>query len=95
MIDREVSAGPDGAVTVTSGPDRADFMFLTRDQLGRHYPGVPLAGLPERGCVGLVIATEDIRACENAIGKAGVGTEGGVLVALTAANGVLLVFEAP
>jgi hypothetical protein len=94
MIDREVSAGPGGALTVPSGSDRADFMFLTGDQLGRHYPGVSLAGLPEHGCVGLIIATEDIHACANAIGKAGVKTDSSVLVAPMAANGVLLVFVA-
>ena len=94
LIDREVGTEPDGAVTVPSGADRADFVFLTRDQLGRRYPGVPLTELPERGCAGLVLATTDIAACENAVGKSGARIAGGVLVKPAAANGVLLVFVA-
>jgi len=53
---REVSAEPDGAAAVPSGSDRADFVFLTKDQLGPRYPNVSLAGLPERGGAGLVVA---------------------------------------
>src|SRR5450432_2300204 len=59
MIDCEVRAEPDGAFAVPSGSDRADFVFLTRDQLGRRFPDVSLAGLPERGGAGLVFATGD------------------------------------
>src|SRR3954453_3123401 len=33
LIDREGRREADGAITVTSGGDRADFVFLTRDQL--------------------------------------------------------------
>jgi hypothetical protein len=92
MIDREVSAEPDGAVAVPSGSDRADFVFLTKDQLGRRYPGVSLAGLPERGGAGLVLATSDLGTTEKAVGKAGVRIGGSVLVAPAAANGTLLAF---
>jgi hypothetical protein len=60
MIDREVSAEPDGAVAVPSGSDRADFVFLTKDQLSRRYPNVSLAGLTERGGAGLALAGGDI-----------------------------------
>jgi hypothetical protein len=90
MIDSEVRAEPDGAVTVASGSDRADFVFLTKDQLGRRYPGVSLAGLPERGGAGLVIATSDLAAAEKAIGGVRSGTA--VCVAPAAANGALLAF---
>src|SRR3979411_1920577 len=38
MIDRDVRAEPDRAVAVPSGSDRADFVFLTKDQLGKRYP---------------------------------------------------------
>ena len=76
MIDREVRTEPDGAVAVPSGVDRADFVFLTRDQLGRRYPGVSLAGLPERGGAGLVIATSDLAAAEKALGSTGVRSGG-------------------
>ncbi len=71
MIDRDVRNEADGAVAVPSGGDRADFVFLTRDQLGKRYPGVSLAGLPERGGAGLVIAA-DLAATEKALGATGV-----------------------
>ena len=94
LIDRDMLTEPDGAVIVASGSDRADFVFLTRNQLGRRYPGVPLTELPERGCAGLVLATGDIAACATAVGKAGARTSGGVIVNPATANGVLLVFVA-
>jgi hypothetical protein len=92
MIDREVKAEPDGAVAVLSGSDRADFVFLTKDQLGRRYPEVPLAGLPERGGAALVIATSDLAAAEKALGSAGVRSGDAVCVVPAAANGTLLAF---
>jgi hypothetical protein len=92
MIDGEVRAQPDGAVAVPSGSNRADFVFLTKDQLARRYPDVALAGLPERGGAGLVLATRDIAAAEKATGSTGVRSGGSVIVAPAAANGVLLDF---
>jgi catechol 2,3-dioxygenase-like lactoylglutathione lyase family enzyme len=92
LIDRDVSAELDGAVTVPSGSDRADFLFLTKEQLRGRYPDVSLAELPERGGAGLVLATADLAAAERAVGKAAVRITGGVLVAPAAADGVLLVF---
>jgi hypothetical protein len=92
MIDRDVRAEPDGAVAVPSGSDRADFVFLSKDQLGRRYPEVPLAGLPERGGAGLVLATGDLAAAEKVLGSAGIRSGGGVCAAPAAANGTLLAF---
>jgi len=92
MIDRDVKGEPDGAVAVPSGSDRADFIFLTRDQLGRRYPEIPLAGLPERGGAGLVLATSDLAAAAKAAGSAGVRSGGALCVGPQAANGTLLVF---
>jgi hypothetical protein len=92
MIDRETKTEPDGAVKVPSGSDRADFVFLTRDQLGRRYPDVPLAGLPERGGAGLVLATSDLAAAEKAVGSTGVRSGSAVCVPPAAANGTLLAF---
>ena len=43
--------------------------FSPRTQLSRRYPGVPLAGLPERGGAGLVLATSDLAAAEKAVGQ--------------------------
>ena len=92
MIDRAVRAEPDGALAVPSGSDRADFVFLTKHQLGQRYPGVSLAGLPERGGAGLVIATSDFEAAEKAAGGSAVHSAGAVCVAPAAANGTLLAF---
>src|SRR5258708_38769564 len=35
MIDRDVQTEADGAIAVPSGSERADFVFLPRDQLGK------------------------------------------------------------
>jgi hypothetical protein len=94
MIDREVKAEADGAVAVPSGSDRADFVFLAKEQLARRYPGVSLAGLPERGGAGLAIVTSDLAAAEKALGRSGVRSGGAVCVAPAAANGTLLAFVA-
>jgi catechol 2,3-dioxygenase-like lactoylglutathione lyase family enzyme len=92
MIDRDVRAEADGAVAVPSGSDRADFVFLTKDQVGRRYPEVALAGLPERGGAGLVLATSDLADVEKALGGSGIRSGGAVCVAPAAANGTLLAF---
>jgi len=92
MTDRELKTAPDGAIAVPSGADRADFVFLTKDQLGGRYPDVSLAGLPERGGAGLVLATSDLAAAEKAVSSAGRRSGGAVCVAPAAANGTLLVF---
>jgi hypothetical protein len=91
MIDRDVRNEADGAVAVPSGGDRADFVFLTKEQLGKRYPGVSLAGLPERGGAGLVIAA-DLAAAEKALGATGVHSAGGIVVPPAAGNGTLLAF---
>jgi hypothetical protein len=91
MIDREARNEPDGAVAVPSGADRGDFVFLTRDQLAKRYPGVALAGLPERGGAGLVIAA-DLTQAEKALGSSGIRSGGAICVLPAAANGTLLVF---
>jgi hypothetical protein len=91
MIDRDVNTEVDGTVTVPSGSDRADFVFLTRDQLGKRYSEVSLAGLPERGGAGLVISA-DLAATEKALGLTGVRSGGGIVVPAAAGNGTLLAF---
>jgi Glyoxalase-like domain len=92
LTDRDVRAEPDGAVAVPSGSDRADFIFLTKEQLGRRYPEVSLAGLPERGGAGLVLVTSDLAAAAKAVDSAGVRSGGAVCVAPASANGALLAF---
>jgi Glyoxalase-like domain len=94
MIDRDARTAPDGAVAVPSGSNRADFIFLTKHQLGRRYPEVSLAELPESGGAGLVLATSDLAAAEKAVGSSGVRSGGAVCVAPEAANGTLLAFVA-
>jgi len=92
LIDGTERAEPDGAVAVPSGSDRADFVFLTRDQLGRRYPEVTLSGLPEHGGAGLVLATSNLAAAQKAVGNAGTISGAAVCVAPHEANGTLLVF---
>ena len=91
MIDRDARTEADGAIAVPSGRDRADFVFLTRDQLARRYPSVPLAGLPERGGAGLVIAA-DLMAAERALGSAGIRSGETICVPPAGGNGTLLAF---
>ncbi|TFV79776.1 VOC family protein [Bradyrhizobium frederickii] len=94
LIDREPKADPDGAVTVPSGGDRADFVYLTLEQLGKRYPGVPLAGLAERGGAALVLVSGDLAATERALGSAAVRSGPAVCVPPAKANGTLLAFIA-
>jgi catechol 2,3-dioxygenase-like lactoylglutathione lyase family enzyme len=92
LIDQAVRVETDGAIAVPSGSDRADFIFITRDDLGRRYPGVSLAGLPERGGAGLVIATSDLGAAQSAAGDVAIRSGDAVCVPPRDANGTLLVF---
>jgi hypothetical protein len=92
LIDREVTSATDGAVVVPSGSDRADFVFLTSEQLGKRYPGVALTGLPERGGAGLVMASGDLAETEKALGGAAIRSGGGICVTPATANGTLLAF---
>ncbi|WP_024511305.1 VOC family protein [Bradyrhizobium sp. ARR65] len=93
MIDREARGQQDGSVVVASGADRADFVFLTKERLSRHYPDVPLTSLPERGSAGLVIAA-DLAATGTALGSVGIHSGDAICVPPSAANGTLLVFVA-
>jgi hypothetical protein len=93
LTDREVRKDNDGAIAVPSGGDRADFVFMTRDQLGARYPQLSLAGLPERGAAGLVIAA-DLAKAERAFGASGVRSGESLCVPPAAANGTLLAFVA-
>lgn len=94
LIDREPKAETDGAVSVPSGGDRADFVYLTLDQLGKRFPGVPLAGLSERGGAGLVLLSDDLAATEKALGSAAVRSGAAICVPPAKANGTLLAFIA-
>jgi glyoxalase-like protein len=89
LIDGTTRTESDGAISVPSGDDRADFVVMSRDQLGQRYPGVPLAGLPERGAVGLVIAA-DLGKAEKALGSAAVRSRQSLCVPPASANGTLL-----
>jgi hypothetical protein len=91
MIDRDTRTEADGAIAVPSGPDRANFVFMTLEQLGRRYPGVSLAGLADRGAAGLVIAA-DLTATEKALGANGVRGGQGICVPPAKANDTLLAF---
>jgi glyoxalase-like protein len=91
LIDRGTRQEADGAIAVPSGEGRADFVFMTREQLGKRYPGVPLAGLPERAAAGLVIAA-DMIAAEKTLGSTGVRSGQSICVPPSAANGTMLMF---
>ena len=93
LIDREARKESDGALAVPSGGDRADFVFMTLQQLSARFPGVALTGLPERGAAGLVIAAELAKA-ETALGGAAVRSGVSICVPPAAANGTLLAFVA-
>jgi catechol 2,3-dioxygenase-like lactoylglutathione lyase family enzyme len=92
LIDREPRHETDGAVTVPSGGDRADFVFLTKEQVSRRYPDVPLAALPERGGAALVIASGDLDVTGKALGTNAIRSGGSICVPSAAANGTLLAF---
>jgi hypothetical protein len=94
MIDGEVTSGFDGFFLVPSGSHRADFAFMTRDQLASQYPDVSLAGLPERGGAALVLVAGDLSAAEKAVGSAGVKSGTAIVVPPADANGVMLAFVA-
>jgi hypothetical protein len=94
MIDRDTRTDADGAVVVPSGADRADFVFLTKEQVSRRYPDVPLTGLAERGAAGLVIAA-DLTSADKALGAAGIGSGDNICVPPSASNGTLLAFVKP
>lgn len=94
LIDREPKAESDGAVTVPSGGDRADFVYVTLDQLAQRYPGVSLTGLSERGGAALVLVSGDLAATEKALGSAGQRSGPAICVPPAKANGTLLAFVA-
>jgi hypothetical protein len=84
----------DGSAVVPTGFGRADFVFLTRDALGRKYPGVDVSTLPDRAGAGLELAVNDLAAVQRAIGAKAVASSGAAVVPPAAANGVLLAFVA-
>jgi hypothetical protein len=92
MIDGEVRSQPDGSFLVPSGPDRADFALMTRNLLGRQYPGVSPADMPERGGAGLELVVNDLAAAQRTAGVAAVSIGAAVVVPPAAGNGVLLAF---
>jgi Glyoxalase-like domain len=92
LIDGDARNESDGAVVVPSGADRADFVFLTPEQLSSRYPGIPLSGVPDRGGAGLVIASADLLTTERVLGSAGVRAGAAICVPPSASNGTLLVF---
>ena len=94
MIDVPARGERDGTWPVPSGPGRADFVFLARDVLGRQYPGVPMAGLPERGGIGLVLAVDDPASARRALGTTGIQSGDALVVPPAAGNNAMLAFVA-
>jgi hypothetical protein len=94
LIDRPPGALADGAVRMRSGNARADFVFLNLATLVQRHPGVSFAGLPKEGGVGLRIAVADAAAAAETVGALGVVREKTVTVPPSAANGVIVTFDA-
>jgi len=96
LIDGEHHDEADGAIRVPSrvpsGSNRADFVFLTRDTLGRRHPGVALDGVPQGGAAALVLVADDLDAAARAVGPQAVKRQDSVAVPPASANGVLLCF---
>jgi hypothetical protein len=92
MIAGEVRAGADGSADVPTGFGRADFVFLSREALGKRYPGVNVSTLPDRAGAGLELVASDLAAAQRAIGAKAVASSGAIVVSPAAANGVLLAF---
>ncbi|MBV9562109.1 MAG: VOC family protein [Bradyrhizobium sp.] len=93
LTDLAARREADGAIAVPSGVDRAEFVFLTKQQLGRRYTDVALDDLAERGGAGLVIASSTLAATTEAVGALGLRRDDRICVPPAAANGTLLVFE--
>jgi Glyoxalase-like domain len=94
MIDIPARGERDGTWLVASGPGRADFVFLAREVLDRQYPDVPMAGLPERGGVGLVLAVDDLASARRALGVAAIQSGEALVVPPAAGNNAMLAFVA-
>lgn len=94
LIAGEVRGDADGSAVVPTGFGRAEFVFLTREALGKRYPGVDVSPLPDRAGAGLELVVGDLAAAKNAIGARAVASSGAVVVPPAAGNGVLLAFVA-
>jgi hypothetical protein len=94
LIAGEVRRDADGSAVVPTGFGRAEFVFLSRDALGKRYPGVDVSTLPERAGAGLELVVSDLAAAKNAIGARAVASSGAVVVPPPAGNGVMLAFVA-
>jgi catechol 2,3-dioxygenase-like lactoylglutathione lyase family enzyme len=92
LLDEAVQPESDGAKRVSSGKDRAAFVFMPRNALSRRYPAVPLDGLAAEGAAGLVLVSGDLDAAARALGRAAVRSGDAVCAPPAAANGVLLAF---
>jgi hypothetical protein len=91
MIASEVGNHADGALVVSTGFGRADFVFLTRETMAKRY-GVPAAGLPERAGAGLRLVVGDLAAAKAAAGAKAMAGNDAVVVPPADANGVMLAF---
>jgi hypothetical protein len=94
MIAGEMRVDADGSAVVPTGFGRADFVFLTREALGKRYPGVDVSTLPDRAGAGLELVVNDLAAAQRAVGAKAVASSGAAVVPPAAANGVMLAFVA-
>jgi hypothetical protein len=92
LIDATVEEAADGTCVVPTGPGRAQVVFLDGAALGRRHPGVPLAGLPDEGGVGLVIEVTDLDSAAACVATRGVRSSTSVTVGPGVATGMILRF---
>src|SRR5215475_12499529 len=79
MIAGEVHTDADASAVVPTGFGRADFVFLTRDALGKRYPGVDVSTLPNRAGAGLELVVNELVAAKSATGAKAVASSGAVV----------------
>lgn len=77
---------------VPSGGRRADFLFYDAAGFAARYPASVRQAAAAEGAAAVVLATTDIDSAKAALGETGVSHDGGLSVAASSANGVILRF---
>ncbi len=71
LIDGVVTPEADGALAVSSGVDRARFVFLTHQQLLHRHPGIVLDSLPQEGAITLGVKVHNLERARDCLGMSG------------------------
>ncbi|HLN10973.1 MAG TPA: VOC family protein [Xanthobacteraceae bacterium] len=92
LIDGIAGEAADGSWQVLSGRERGVFVFVDREGVARHHPGLALDQLPAEGGAGVTLEVADLdaaAACVGALGTRGTDT---ITVPPDAATGLVLEF---